>query len=365
LPNNTNRGYIKKAIEKAIKEICSKNNNISECIIESDSRNESGTPDLVNVIFAKIDQCDIFISDISIINSMEKTRKCPNPNVLIELGYACSRIGWEKVLCLYNSDYWKIEDLPFDIRSRKPIIYSTQNTIDLSQVLISQIQDIIDNNISNNKFHNSVKLKIDSGLYTILTDLMKLFYFRETPKCYNCNLLLHMTNENIEYELKNKKILGFQLYKNEVVDINIFTTFYNNQINIQFLNAKEKNILARIILQLEELKKILNNKNNYEELEIENKYALIDAYEMNSNNPKWSLILTEKLHGNKWIVLDSGQFDIKIHKKLLNYHSIKDNSLKHVSNMIFGLMREINEWTRVTWVSFMLGESLFWSQNRD
>lgn len=96
LPNNTNRGYIKRILDKVCKDIYSSNSNISEIVIDSDSRDESGTPDLVSTIFTKIDKCNIFIADISIINSDLGLRKTPNPNVLIELGYASGKIGWEK-----------------------------------------------------------------------------------------------------------------------------------------------------------------------------------------------------------------------------------------------------------------------------
>ncbi len=88
LPNNTNRSLIKSCLEKVKTEIFNANDKISEIIIDSDSRDESGTPDLVNSIFSKIDQCDIFVADISLVNSESQTRRTPNPNVLIELGYA-------------------------------------------------------------------------------------------------------------------------------------------------------------------------------------------------------------------------------------------------------------------------------------
>lgn len=63
LSNNKNRGFISNCLSKAAKNIYQKDQSISEYIIESDSRNESGTPDLVTSIFSKIDICDIcFIS---------------------------------------------------------------------------------------------------------------------------------------------------------------------------------------------------------------------------------------------------------------------------------------------------------------
>lgn len=43
---------------------------------------------------------------------------------MVELGYAAKAIGWSKILCIYNTEFGKIEDLTFDIRNRKPIIFN-------------------------------------------------------------------------------------------------------------------------------------------------------------------------------------------------------------------------------------------------
>lgn len=36
-------------------------------------------------------------------------------------------LGWEKILCLYNLDYGTYEDLPFDLKYRRPIGYNLKN----------------------------------------------------------------------------------------------------------------------------------------------------------------------------------------------------------------------------------------------
>ena len=44
-------------------DIHANNKIISDWSIESDSRGEIGTPELASRIFAKIDQCDIFVAE--------------------------------------------------------------------------------------------------------------------------------------------------------------------------------------------------------------------------------------------------------------------------------------------------------------
>lgn len=200
LPNNTNRGFIEDCLEKSLKTIYEKNNCLSEWISESDSRDESGTPDIVNSIFSKIDRCDIFICDISIINQNTNFRKTSNPNVLIELGYASNVIGWKNIICVFNDDYGVKEELPFDIRFRKPLGYSTtKDKTEAKKKLLSllgrSIQEIIDNRLNNKRFYNSIKREVDLSLQAILFDFLKILYFTDSnnDRRLDYNRLLHLT----------------------------------------------------------------------------------------------------------------------------------------------------------------------------
>ena len=361
LPSNSNRGFIQSSIEMSLKEIFKENSNISEYKIESDSRDEVGTPDLVNSIFSKIDQCDILLADISIINSNSELRKVPNPNVLIELGYASAKIGWEKIICFFNKDYGKIEDLPFDIRSRKPLVYSTQNKEiekkNLVKTLKIQIQSILDNHIGNKKYIKSIKSEVDFGLQSILIELAKILYFREVPKCYNYNYLLHIDELTLISDLKNKKMLGFQLFR--TFDIEDFKSFFNDEVNMHFLDNKGRNILARIILALRKLKEVFNNIDYYQKCEKEKKFFLIDAHKMNPDNPEYSYILMEKIEKGQGVVLNSGSFTSNDLEYLLHYYIIKEDYIPSICQIILSLIEEVNNWSRCTGDYFLFNERLF------
>ena len=181
LPNNTNRGLIKDSIESALEKIRESVKTITEIDLVSDSRNDMGTPDLVASIFGKIDSCDIFIADISIINPNDINRKTPNPNVLIELGYAAKSIGWERIICIFNTENNKIEDLPFDIRFRRPIWYNSSEVRvsvkkSLSKRIYDSILEIIEGQILDKKEYLITKRKVDLGMQAILFDFCKIFF---------------------------------------------------------------------------------------------------------------------------------------------------------------------------------------------
>ncbi len=152
LPNNTNRGFINTALEKAIADINSDDNFSMIPFLDRDTIGESGSPDISTTIFDKIDNCDVFICDISIVNSScVDSRITPNPNVLIELGYAIGTLGWKKIILVMNEAYGRIETLPFDLRGRRVLSYKiAEDTIDkaierkkIASILKNGIKDIL------------------------------------------------------------------------------------------------------------------------------------------------------------------------------------------------------------------------------
>ena len=126
LPNKFNRGFIEDCIKRTIK----KYKDTITIDADRDVQNNTGSPDIANTIFAKIDDCDLFIADISIINKSKckffrgKARPTPNPNVLLELGYAAATLGWDRIVCIYNTDYSGLDALPFDLRQHRITDYS-------------------------------------------------------------------------------------------------------------------------------------------------------------------------------------------------------------------------------------------------
>lgn len=177
-----NKNVIQTCIEKAIRDVKKNfNKEINLKInIDRDTRNTSGSPSISSTIFQKIDVSDIFICDITLVNKnwynqIFKYRLSPNPNVLVELGYAVNRIGWERVICINDLDFSTIEELPFDIKGHRITCFnSSENNFkeNLKSQLVIAIKAIIENydgivknqNIKNNKYH-------DLNLYNKFTEL--------------------------------------------------------------------------------------------------------------------------------------------------------------------------------------------------
>ena len=134
LPNSTNRGFIQNALEKVAKEIRKDDSIKVSPVIERDTQGIAGSPNIVTAIFDKIRECQIFVCDVSIINQSQEGRSTPNPNVLVELGYAIGLLGWERIILVMNSAYGAVESLPFDLRMHRVTSYYLSNGEDKSVV---------------------------------------------------------------------------------------------------------------------------------------------------------------------------------------------------------------------------------------
>lgn len=123
LPGTLNHYFIQDCIEEAIVGLSSMEAKLLPCV-DRDTQGELGAPDIADTILRKIDNCDMFIADISIVARSAKTRPTSNPNVLFELGYAVSRLGWDRVTNVVNLGSGKVEELPFDLRKRRVVRYT-------------------------------------------------------------------------------------------------------------------------------------------------------------------------------------------------------------------------------------------------
>lgn len=130
LQGNRTRWFLQKCIDEVVS-LCKGS---MEVVADRDTEGKTGSPDIVHSIFSKIDACDLFIADVGIVNKYTaldvdegKTVKySPNPNVLIELGYAVKVLGWDRVICFINTDYGQAGELPFDLDHHRVTGYSLE-----------------------------------------------------------------------------------------------------------------------------------------------------------------------------------------------------------------------------------------------
>lgn len=202
---DVNKNFIQEALDHATHKFKKDDSITVTPVVDRDTRNTPGSPDIATTIFAKIDACDVFVCDVSIINPNKEPRPTPNPNVLVELGYAVAKLGWHQVVMIYNTASGPVEELPFDLRSKRILKY---NAVSGSEAIATERKQLGDT------LHSALKLiyiyiKNSSALNKILepfedefTDLnssdIALFIFA-------CELSLKSGNSTLSSEeLKEK-----------------------------------------------------------------------------------------------------------------------------------------------------------------
>lgn len=120
LKSSANRGLIKGSLEIAIENINREMtvDSRGEAVLDSDTANTPGSPDIIRTILSKIDVSTIFIADITMVNANQ-----PNSNVMFELGYAFKALGEDNIIMLFNEHYGSPKDLPFDLGLKRAMLY--------------------------------------------------------------------------------------------------------------------------------------------------------------------------------------------------------------------------------------------------
>ena len=127
----TNHRFLKSCLEDALKIIAGDGlleevARGEELHLDHDTKGVFGDVEVLNTILKKIEICDLFVADITIVAKTAEGKQCPNPNVLLELGYAIQAAGPSRTLKVLNQHYGSAKDgLPFDmVHKRFPYCYT-------------------------------------------------------------------------------------------------------------------------------------------------------------------------------------------------------------------------------------------------
>jgi hypothetical protein len=85
---------------------------------DRDTQGVPGQPPIVDTIFEKIEGATIFVPDLTFVGERRNRRPTPNPNVLIEYGYALRALRYPRIIPVMNVAFGDPtpETMPFDMR---------------------------------------------------------------------------------------------------------------------------------------------------------------------------------------------------------------------------------------------------------
>ena len=190
LPADKTKDIIQSGIDSAISNL----KGVASIVADRDTKGVLGSDSIDKIIFEKIQQCDIFVADVSVIDQYA-SKPAPNPNVLLELGYAAGVIGWENIICVMNTEYGDVESLPFDLRQHRILKFSTIEdkrkdiVKDIKDIVKTYVMDIVDNGPrpkGSNASHVVGVYNFEQGIMVDKLDSLNLWELRWT-KNYICN----------------------------------------------------------------------------------------------------------------------------------------------------------------------------------
>lgn len=161
LPRKLSRDIIQEATKQAISRLRVDATVEDSPRLDHDTQDVAGVPEIAGTIFKKIDQCGVFLADLSFVGETTSTdpqkakKRTPNPNVLLELGYAAARVGWERMILVMNTEFGPPEELIFDLRHRRFLLVfrcspsSKKDSATIQASLSSKIEEAIRATIQN------------------------------------------------------------------------------------------------------------------------------------------------------------------------------------------------------------------------
>lgn len=350
LPNKTNRNLIENSIKLALKKMNQDSPYSLITEIDRDTKGVLGSPDIVDSILTKIDKCGLFIADISIINSSLNGKRTPNPNVLFELGYAVKCLGWDRVICVFNSDFGDVSELPFDLRNRRILTYETSNISETRKKLADIFKQIIDKNYYTleqvQEVSDFYSIKIYSCFINIISRIIKVLYGSETVCSFEAiTNVLNMTPTEIS-RLLSHELLGFNLFTSYDEQIKILT---NELDRITSINMFNTNLYVPIIKLIKELKShnlFINREHFFENFKVNtpimNDYSIIHNSDNNEIPNRYAL--GKKIDANRAKIVDFTDIKRTDHVKFALTHFCLDvNTYNVYYNHYVCILKYINE----------------------
>ena len=127
LPAKSNREFIRNCLAEAVKQVSTALDvdEMERVDLDHDTKDTLGMVDISEAVLNKIRACAVMVADVTPIATTEPGKSLPNPNVMVELGYAMASIGFGRIIAILNTANGdKEEALPFDIRNRRILTYT-------------------------------------------------------------------------------------------------------------------------------------------------------------------------------------------------------------------------------------------------
>jgi hypothetical protein len=132
-PASSGRKLVEQALGAAVSKIAtdvSIEKPIRDLAVDRDTLGVPGSPAIVDTVLRKIDKATVFVPDFTFVGERQDGRPMPNPNVMIEYGWALRAFTYPasllRILPVMNTAFGEPtpDAMPFNVRHlRNPILY--------------------------------------------------------------------------------------------------------------------------------------------------------------------------------------------------------------------------------------------------
>lgn len=229
------KNFIDKALSDAIKELAGSNTLDMAPRLDKDTQGTAGSPNIVNTILGKIDECGVFVADISIVDESKGGRKLVNQNVMFELGYAVAKRSEVNTMMLFNSDLGSPKDLPFDISHHRVLQFSVKNDDKSGTKLKAKLVGALTTHLSS--LDRQEVMQVEKALDDIQLLIMKVFasmtddrriLVSSTLGGQNLHLM-SVADESLSRQLDSMNADEVIANLNELVDLGILALSYGSK----------------------------------------------------------------------------------------------------------------------------------------
>lgn len=370
LDSNAHRYFIEKCLKKALTDL-EKDADIY-MNYDRDTKGINGSPDITTTIFDKIDKSVLFVCDVSIVNSNAEGRKMPNPNVLVELGYAASKLGWDRIVCLFDGDTGYVEDLPFDLRQKRvtPFYPNRKNELSrVSKILGTNISDLYVKGQLFNPLNDYMKGKIDRSILGIVKPIANLVYgtISLSEGLAHVSPLLKCSTKGIEKHITDIHFPAFIVLNDFDIENTNLQDILKDLFSSSYFPKEWSYTVLELIDWIREYNWFISKRNKtypFEKIDSsEYDYlAAISAKAINPNNPNNSFLVLETTtkDGKRYVDTDGGKVINTTHYPTDNAPSlriclsIKPSNIKSLAEKIYKLVVICQNWLDITDSEFIL-----------
>lgn len=216
----------------------------------------------------------------------------------------------------------------------------------------------------NKEIFDYAKMQVDRELLSILNQLRKIAFTLEEKDFSNeiIKKFLSLKKDDLENKLQSNKYLGFQVFKHWEVGEKGLHDLLKNQFILEKMEDEQIISIIGILKSLRNLEAIQKIDELYIETdETAKDYKIQSGIEMNPENKKFPdrYILLKHLAEDKFVVYDFGDIPKYNLEKCLKYYKVNNEIIKFYAEVIFDLLKDINNWLDVTGLEFIIDTKMF------